>query len=273
MANETEVKDQVEEPVADLNALETELSEPETPAEDTPTEAEKMLRIKLRNGKEYTGKTEREILQALTEDHERMLTDMETRSTQTTEVRGKVKYQQERGPFNGQKYLDMLGTDPMQAIDYAFRHYLGMAEDEDPAQALRVAVDTTDKIQDAFVASEFMRQHQDVRFSQEDSVRLLSEFDKRDLDVNVFNMNAIYYDLVNRGAISPIKVDQRQTQNNSVQYEDIQFAQPKVESRGKSAPKVTGGGDRTATKSVKDYESMTFAQLQDEARKAGILQH
>ncbi len=255
----------------------------ETPAEEVEAaapEQEKLLRIRIRStGKEYVGKTDRDILTQLAADQERMGADLESRESERTEVRSKARYQQERVEkpegYDDQHYLDLLGKDTLAARRYQDRYYYGMDENEDPAEAFRFTYRQADKIADTLEVTEFHRSHPDIKMSNEDAALVLKTLDREGLDFNARNLGAIYNELVSKNRISPIP---SASAPEGVAYEDIPLGnvpapqpQPRV-SRGQSGPRGTGGGAREASTSVRNYDNMTLEELKKEARKHNLLQ-
>jgi len=257
-----------EEEIEDLSALPQDLegaqpqADQQTPAAET--EEKKVLRVQLRNGRSYTGETERDIMQAMADDFERYQTDMETRSRQEGEARGKIRYQQEHQPvvsgeWDAQKYLDLLGKDPMAARRYQDKFYLGMSDDEDPAQVVRFSYQVADRIADTLEISEFQRMNADkdgktISMSEGDAQALLRRIDQEGLQLTARNLNAVYHEMVRAGSI------QIQQPEQTAQYEDIDL-RPK--SRGAGAPRATGGGSaaQTSTRFSKDLNTMTQEEI------------
>ncbi len=256
----------------------------ETPAEEVEAaapEQEKLLRIRIRStGKEYVGKTDREILTQLAADQERMGADLESRESERTEVRGKARYQQEHAKpegYDDQHYLDLLGKDTLAARRYQDRYYYGMSEDEDPAEAFRFTYRQADRVEDSMQIYEFKRLNPDlaaVLETNDDAAQLvLKAIDKEDLEINSRNLAAITRELIARGRIAPTP-----KQPAAASYEDISLGEtppPQPQrpvSRGQSGPRGTGGGAREASTSVRNYDNMTLEELKKEARKHNLLQ-
>lgn len=253
--------------------------EPTPEGESTPDE--KLLRVTVRaTGKQYVGKTERDIMSQMEEDMERMHADAATRDAQAREVRGKVQYQQERQgeQWDAQKYLNLLGTDPMEARRYQDRHYYGMGEDEDPAEAVRHAYTFADKMNDVVQMADFQRMNKGpdgkpLQMSEDDAKQFLIEFDRRNLVPTALNFTAVYRDMISRGQLKEAAVP------TNAQYEDIEL---KPKSRGEGAPRGTGGAgpsetrtrqDMVGGKTMAEIEAMPKPEFDKFMRKLGILQH
>ena len=258
-----------EVPPDDVNVQDATAS-PEEIAEPEP-EAEKLLRVRLRSGKEYIGKTERELLEQLAADNDRLGTELESRPAQEAEVRGKVRYQQEHVKpegYDDQHYLDLLGEDTLAARRYQDRYYYGLDENEDPAEAFRFTYRQADKIADTLEVTEFHRSHPDIKLSNDDASLVLRTLDKKELEFTAFNLGAVYNELITQGRLTP----QRPAAAGAV-YEDIALGgnpAPPV-SRGRGGPRAPGGGTREPSPS-RDYDNMSLEELKKEARKHNLIQ-
>jgi hypothetical protein len=276
------VEEQVEQPTEtgeDIHAIPVEVEAEEPKSDETP-EPETLLRVRLRSGKEYTGKTERDILQALVSDHEKAQADLETRDKQIQEVQGKVRYQEERrgDAWDPQKYLDLLGTDPMEARRYQDRFYYGVEEDVDVQTKLRNSQEINEQIFDSIQIHNFKRTFADPvtgklpAFSEEDAAMLFGAIDNAKDTLTTENLLKHYYTLEAAGRVKSYRPNVPNM--NNAQYNDIQFGdQSKPESRGKNAPKVPGSGGKPQAEATPDLESMTLDQLREYARKQGRYLH
>jgi hypothetical protein len=255
-----------------------EAAEPEVPAiEAAPAEEEKTYRIRLRDGEEITGKTKDELLQALAERHDQLKADSTTRTAQAQEVRGKLEYQQEnkpREPWNDQKYLNLLGSDPMEARRYQDRYYYNLDDDEDPAEAFRQSYQVSDRILDTLAVTEFRRSLKDAEGNQifpaeGDAEKILQQISKENLPLTPRNLTAMYHELVSQRKIAP---GSRAEVTATSQYEDINYRQQAPRSRGATAPKGTGGGSATTTQRTKNYEAMSAEELRKEFERLSSVQ-
>lgn len=257
-------------------APEGEQPQTETPQEQAPEE--KLLRVTVRaTGKQYVGKTERDIMQQMEDDLARMSADAQTRESQAREVRGKVQYQQERGEaYDDQKYLDLLGKDTMAARRYQDRFYYGMGEDEDPAIAFRMTYETADRIRDTLEIAEFKRttlgpDGKPIAMSEQEASAVLQEIDRSGMQLNAGNLASVYYRLMGNGVI------QRPQGDGNQKFEDIEL---RPRSRGEGAPRGTTGSGASTTqsgliggKTMAEIEAMPKAELDAFMRKHGLLQH
>ncbi len=250
---------------------------PEAPPEEAAAGPEKQFRVKLRNGKEYTGKSEREILLAMADEQDRMAMDLEDRTRQNLEASGKYRYQEDHTPppvkpgekWDPQVYFDLLAKDPMEARRYQDHWYYGVAEGEDPAAMFRFAYSMTDKIADTLEVADFHRQNPDLKLSELETAMVLRRLDAEHLTLEARNLDMVVRTLQREGRIVP-----RGTPGN-VEYEDIQLGQPaKPASRGATAQRGTGGGDRAAAGTEpEDLEALSLDELKKKLRKSGVLQH
>lgn len=232
----------------------------------------KLKRVTLPDGRVFTGETERAILEQIAAD---------TGGAGSREVRvarDKMAYVRDREeakkPWDPQKYLDLLGTDPMEARRYQDRHYLGLSDDEDPAEAIRFAYTVADKVVDSIEVSEFLRTTQ-ASLTEADATLVLEQLERENLAMTARNLRSVYDDLVRERYIVPRAPEKP----GRVEYEDItpqnptgRRVQQQEQSRGRGGPRALGGGSaRTVVKGEKDPEAMSLQELEASLRAKGAL--
>lgn len=249
------------------------LDDPSTP--DEPA-SEKLLRIQLRNGKIYTGKTERELLQQLVQAQENADVHIKDREEQIREMRGKVQHvqvnQPQSGAWDAQKYLDLLGSDPMEARRYQDQHYYGLQDGENAAEMFKFSYELSDRVADTIAVTEFHRANPDFPGGQEASVALLKRVEDEGLALNPRNLASCYRDMVREGAIQP---NSPSPQQGSEEFEDLQFnevkvVQPKPQSRGKQAAPAPRSAGNPGSSTTTDYENMPMSDLEKLVKGNGM---
>lgn len=239
--------------------------------------AERQFRVKTRTGQVFTG-TKDQIIQKLTQSVEHGSMAIEDRESQLREIRGQVRQQQERQPgtqgaWDPQKYLDLLGTDPMEARRYQDRFYYGVGEGEDPAEIVRFSYQVADQINDTMAVSQFLQRNEDFPATEQNATMLLQFIDKENLPVTTRNLEYAYGELRRSGKISA----EEQPVQQDAEYEDLNFetrTPTKIgakSQRGRGAPPAPagGGGGRTALDAA-DFDNMSDEELEKEVNRRGM---
>jgi len=268
-------EDLLREPEGSANVAVTPEVTPEAPAEPEP---EKMLRVQLKDGRQFVGKTQEEIIDALADAAEAAQTPQATQAAQVQEVRRKIRYQEASHrpdpdeSYDHQKYVNLMfggpngeKPDPFRARAYQDRFYYGLAPEEDPSEAFRFMLKRVDKWDVNSEVAEFQRLNGTtdkdgnpvpLRLSQEDSQTLMKAMSATGQDITTMGLNGMYH------ALKSQRLIQGPVQTSNVQYEDIRRV-----SRGATAPRATGGGSsQQATtgmsKTAQELNEMSASDLQ-----------
>ena len=244
-----------------------------TPDRAAPPAADKLLRVQLRNGQVYTGKNERELIGKLVQAQEHASMTIKDREDQIREARGKVQYQRDNTPkrevsgeWDAQKYLDLLGSDPMEARRYQDKFYYG--DDIDPVEALRFSYTVSDQVSDRIAVAEFHQRNPDFPSNPLNAELLIRRLEDENLRVTTRNLESAYRDLVREGSIKTAPAD-----GQDANYEDLSFdttpPNPEKISRGRNripAPRDKGSDTGGAV----DFDGLSDEDLEKEVNRRGM---
>jgi hypothetical protein len=281
-------------------------------AEGSPTavpepyeaKGEKLLRLKLPGGHAYTAKTERELLELVYKG--KVAADEAIRDREA-----QIRNLQQAGPagarpnpspgmvqappmtpgeeWDPQKYLNLLGEDPMKARLYQDKFMYGGL---DPVQATSYAYNVAQKLDQQMLAASFHDRNPDFPISPENSQKLMGVLQARGLAPNIVNLEWAYGEMKRNGVLAPAGPGAAVDEN---QYEEIDFGAPGTnhappvaprpaapappqppagpQRRGGGAPPSPRNGGGNNTPDVVSFEQMTLAELKAHAQKIGALRH
>ncbi len=255
--------------------------------EPTPTpepietkQGEKLLRLTMPNGHVYIGKTERALLEQfykgkIAADQAIADREQQIRTLKATPAPAPapapVPAPRAEGEFDGQKYLDLLGQDPMKARRYQDQFYDGAGGStvtEDPR--VKYAYEVAQKVDQQLMAAEFHRRNPDFPASEENGNKLIAIVQGQGLQPNLVNLEWAYGELKRTNQIAPASGE------GQPEYEDITFGAPPAppvrRGRGGGTPPPPRGTGGNAQPDAVDAESMPLDKLREVLRKAGALQ-
>lgn len=235
---------------------------------------EQQFRVRTRTGQVFTGSKD-EIIAKMQQSIEHGSLAIEDRESQIREARGQMRQQEERQPgtkgaWDPQKYLDLLGTDPMEARRYQDRHLYGLGENDDPAEMIRFSYQVADQVNDSLAVSMFHQRNPDFPASEENATALLQFIDREGLPVTTRNLEYAFGELRRNGRL---RVDDADQQGDFVDLNFETRTPTKVgsRSRGEGAPPAPsgGGGGRTALDAA-DFDSLSDDELEKEINRRGM---
>lgn len=239
---------------------------------------EKVLRIKMPNGHVYAGKTETELLEQLYKgkiaadatiaDRESQIRTLRVASTVTLPSPTAPIVTPTEGEWDAQKYLDMLGTDPIKAQKYVNRFANDGADNEKIDYAYKVA----QRIEQQSMTADFLRRNPDYVPSDDTVEKMTRVMGAHGLSTSLVNLEWAYTELKRTGAVAPAMAGD----GIEFEYQDITFGVPPVTparvSRGGGAPPSPRAAGSSDNVDAINAETMPLPKLREHLRKIGALQ-
>ncbi len=246
--------------------------------EAVEAKGEKLLRIDLGNGHAIVGKTRDELLEKAVKmkiDTDKALADREDQirvlkaqpaPQPRTEPQRIATEPVTDGEWDAQKYLNLLGEDPMKARRYQDQFYDG-AKDSRVEYAYNVA----QKVEQQLTASEFLRRNPDYVPSDDAADKIHKTMKAHGLPTTLVNMEWAYGELKRSGQVAAAP------SADGIEYEDVVFGAPEPKptrpaSRGAGAAPTLKRGGKAPEGDAVNAETMPLEDLRNVLRKAGALQ-
>lgn len=237
---------------------------------------EKVLRIKMPNGHVYAGKTETELLEQLYKgkiaadatiaDRENQIRTLRAAPAPVPSPAPNAITPAPEGEWDAQKYLDMLGTDPIKAQKYVNR----FANDGADNEKINYAYNVAQRLEQQSMTADFLRRNPDYIPSDETVEKMTRVMGAHGLSTSLVNLEWAYTELKRTGVVAPAMA------GDGIEYQDITFGTPPVTparvSRGGGAPPVPRGQGTTVVPNAVNPETMPLKDLRELLRKSGALQ-
>ncbi len=244
-------------------------------AQETTTKSgKKLLRVVLENGHAYTGETERDLMEAIVKGKNEADKAIRQREQENQELRQRLNATPAPAPapaakappepFDGEKYLEMLGKNPLEAQKYV-NSYVGGQPVADPR--LDYAYNAAKKLEEQNLVMEFNARNPDYVGTPENNQKLASILQQRGLPVNLVNLEWGLTEMRRHGQL-PVN-------QTGVEYEDVVFggqrppAPPPPVRRGPDVPPPPPATNSEQTSVPQNVENMPLNKLRDLINRGG----
>ncbi len=245
----------------------------EVPIIDVTKGGKKLKRVVLEDGHVYTGETELDLLEAAVKGKNEANKAIRQRDQEIQELRQRLTVAPQPAPapavaapaeaFDGEKYLEMLGKDPLGAVKYA-NSYVGGQTVADPR--VEYAYNAAKKLEEQNLVMEFNTRNPDYIGTPENNQMLAGILQQRGLPVNLVNLEWGLTEMKRHGQIANTPA--------GVEYEDVQFGaqrppQPPPVRRGPGVPPPPPASNSEQTSAPTNVEQMPLAKLRELINRGG----
>jgi hypothetical protein len=241
------------------------------PIADITKGGRKLKRVTLENGHVYTGETELELLEAAIKGKNEADKAIRQRELENQELRQRLNstpapapapvHAAPREPFDDAKYLELLGSKPLEATKYALS-YVDGAPTADPR--LDFAYKAAQEMEEQKLAIKFNQRNKDYVGTDANNERVRQILRSEGLTVTLQNLEYAVNTMRLNGELPPIAP--------SAEYEDIQFGprpQAPPPRRGPGVPPPPPASNSENTHVPTNADSMPLSKLRDLINRGG----